>query len=545
MTPSHPFSNMPHALSTANEIFSPLTSPALQPIRSSTIDYLSFSGQSFTPLPMQFHQGQPSQQQQQIQHQLQQMQTQPTQTQDLQQQQQQQLLQVQSSPALNGQRPPIKRNKTAERGTGLNSPRAVGPVRALPKSSPALRPLVSPMSPATLRKQQTNRARSSAIAPPSPLIMHFPTGRPSPSPLLISTSQPQSTMLPQASPSPRLVTNMHQLSMMPASPMGMMNNRNGPMSPALFALPASSMMPPPQSPVILPSSQGKSNNTPRQLIPGQSQQIQAQNQHQLSIHQPLMASPALKPAVENNNGTEAFSGNREMSMAATGPIQSDPSSTSSAGPTNSISVASPKSALAPVTPASLMNLGAGSGSESTPTSSPKFGVHAKASNSTLKSAAAPGSNLATVTPTLPPNAVDSEPSSASSSISSSSTGTQKRGTKRQANGNTAVGSGILAPSTPRQVPLTPGGSTMSPMPPPANGFSLISPALKPTLMPQGHRGSTQLLVSPRLQPHLASPSLQPWMGGGMNQHVLLLACLLFLCLNGSNCFLSLFFLLLQ
>ncbi|KAG0043329.1 hypothetical protein BGZ83_011538 [Gryganskiella cystojenkinii] len=542
MTPSHPYSNMPHALSTANEIFSPLTSPALQPIRSSTNDYLSFSGQSFTPLPMQFHQSQSSQQQQQqqqqIQHQLQQMlPMQPMQTQDLQQQQQQansdlqqQLQQIQSSPALNSQRPPIKRKSTVERGaTGLNSPRSVGPVRALPKSSPAMRPMASPMSPATLRKQSTSRARSSAIAPPSPLIMHFPTNRPSPSPLLISTSQP--LPLPQASPSPRLVTNMHQLSMMPASPMGLMgnrnNNNNGPKSPALFALPASSMMPPPQSPLIMPSSSSSSkgnNNTPRQLISGPTQQVQIQSQHQLSIHQPIIASPALKPASENNNNSNSnnnnsSNGNKESNG---GSNQSDTSIASATGA--SMVASSPKSALAPVTPASLMNLGAGSGSELTPTSSPKFGgVHAAKA---AKSAAAGGSNLATSTPTLSPNQAEtSGPNSTTTSSPSSSattaTTTQKRGTKRQANGSaTPVGSGVLAPSTPRQVPLTPGGSTMSPMPPPANGFSLISPALKPTLMPQGHRGSTQLLVSPRLQPHLSSPSLKPWIAGVSTNEVM-------------------------
>ncbi|KAF9273153.1 hypothetical protein BGZ88_004017, partial [Linnemannia elongata] len=520
MTPSHPYSNLPHALSTANEIFSPLTSPALQPHRTSAIDYLSFSGQSFSPLPMQLHQAQSAQQQ--LQQQLQQLQSQPQpdlSQQQHQNQQNQQQLQFQQhqnqvsqasgskaprvdvrSPALNAQqqRPPMKRKTTVERvtnGLAPTVPRSTGPVRvALSKNSPAMRPIASPMSPATLRKQQASRPRSSPIAPASPLIMHFPTNRPSPSPLLISTAHPTS-QASQASPSPRLVTNMHQLSMVPSSPLGFVNPSNGPLSPALFALPASSMMPPPRSPMILPSaSQNQALNTQRQLSLVQPQHVTAQNQHQLSIHQPVSApqpSPALKPIAENGTA------NSTTGTAAA-----------------SVSIA-PKSALAPVTPASLMNLGAGSGSESTPTSSPKFGVHAKAkTGSDHSSAPASASGDATSNAAAAGTAAAESNSTKSASPSSASTSTsssaQKRGTKRQANGD-AIGSGILAPSTPRQVPLTPGSSMISPMPPPANGFSLISPALKPTLMT--HRGSTSVMASPRMQPLLVSPSLKPWLPG--------------------------------
>ncbi|KAF8978714.1 hypothetical protein BGZ46_006217 [Entomortierella lignicola] len=500
MTPSHSFSSLNHALSTANEIFSPLTSPALQPHRTS-IDYLSFSGQTFSPLPTQFHQAQA--QQQQLQHQLHQLQSQhqpelgqnnqssQQQLQQQQQQQQQQQLQTSQavnsgqtridsrSPALNSQRPSIKRRATADRvtnGSNTAASRSAGPVRgSLPMSSPAMRPMSSPMSPATLRKQQTNQRRSSSIAPASPLIMHFPSTRPSPSPLLISTSQPTLSQPGQASPSPRLVTNMHQLSMIPSSPMGFINGGNGSKSPALFALPASSMMPPPSSPMILPSA-SQSNNTPRQrsLI---QQPIQVQSQHQLSIHQPIptnQSSPAMQPKLDS----PSLESNTEN--ADTGDGKNSAKSSASG---------TPKSALAPVTPASLMNLGAGSGTESTPTSSPKFGVHAKS-----KPTSQTGANDTTAKP-APPTPITSPAGSS-----------QKRGTKRQANGDVTVASG--APSTPRSLILTPGATTMSPMPPP-NSFALISPALKPTL----HRGSQPVLVSPRLQPQLVSPSLKPWLPG--------------------------------
>ncbi|KAF9566829.1 hypothetical protein EC968_003572 [Mortierella alpina] len=534
MTPSHPYSSLPHALSTANEIFSPLTSPALQPHRSSTIDYLSFSGQNFSPLPMQFHQAQA--QQQHIQHQFHQLHAQPQpdlapqtpQQQQLQHQQHQQQLaidvqqqQIQGSqtslmkpstridaqsPALNARRPSIKRKTTVERVTnGLTTtvPRSTGPVRvALPKSSPALRPLTNPLSPATLRKQQSSRGRSSSIAPASPLIMHFPSGRPSPSPLLIATTQPP-TSVSQASPSPRLVTNMHQLSMMPSSPMAFANASGGPKSPALFALPASSMMPPPRSPMTLPSaSQNQTVHTPRQLslVPA-PQQLQVHNQNQPSTHQPSSPnrpSPALRPADNEPSPPLSLS-----STDKTEPTTNAPASSSST--VASAAVLTPKSALAPVTPASLMNLGSGSGSESTPTSSPKFGVHAKSKPSAHGTNGNAGSSAST--PMNPPPA-----------SSSSTSSTQKRGTKRQANGD-ATASGTLGPSTPRQLALTPGTASMSPMPPPPSGFALISPALKPTLMPQ-HRNSQPMLVSPRLQPHLVSPSLKPWLPGVSQNEVM-------------------------
>ncbi|KAF9925499.1 hypothetical protein BGZ67_008575 [Mortierella alpina] len=102
--------------------------------------------------------------------------------------------------------------------------------------------------------------------------------------------------------------------------------------------------------------------------------------------------------------------------------------------------------------------------------------------------------------------------------SSSTPPTQKKTTKRQANGD-ATASGTLGPSTPRQLALTPGTASMSPMPPPPSGFALISPALKPTLMPQ-HRNSQPMLVSPRLQPHLVSPSLKPWLPGVSQNEVM-------------------------
>ncbi|KAF9924088.1 hypothetical protein FBU30_005901 [Linnemannia zychae] len=531
MTPSHPYSNLPHALSTANEIFSPLTSPALQPHRTSAIDYLSFSGQSFTPLPMQLHQAQSAQQQ--LQQQLQKLQSQPQP--ELSQQQQQTQQQNQSSqassskssridvqsPALNAQqqqqRPSVTRKPAVERTVnGLTPavPRSTGPVRgSLSKNSPALRPIASPMSPSSLRKQQASRPRSSPIAPASPLVMHFPTNRPTPSPLLISTSQPTSTQPTQASPSPRLVTNMHQLSMVPSSPLGIINPTSGPLSPALFALPASSMMmPPPRSPMILPSASQSQMNTQRQLSLVQPQQPIVQNQHQLSTHQPVTStqpSPALKSIAENSGATLSPPSN----PAAEASSSNGTAAVETTTPTSNIS----KSALAPVTPASLMNLGAGSGSETTPTSSPKFGVHAKAksvSNHSTAHATVDTTSAAANT-TAPTN--NSEPAVASTSTTltpaaaTGSTSGQKRGTKRQANGDAVTGSGVLAPSTPRQVPLTPGSSMISPMPPPANGFSLISPALKPTLMT--HRGSNSMMASPRMQPLLVSPSLKPWIPG--------------------------------
>ncbi|KAF9172510.1 hypothetical protein BGX20_005470 [Mortierella sp. AD010] len=512
MTPSHSYSNLTHALSTANEIFSPLTSPALQPLRSS-IDYLSFPGQSFSPLPTQFHQSQV--QQQQLQLQLHQLQPQPQpeliQTNQPPQQQLQQQIQTPQgstsnqarvdarSPALNSQRPSVKRRATGERasnGPSSTTPRS-GPVRgSLPMSSPAMRPLSNPMSPATLRKQQASQRRPSSITPASPLTMHFPPSRPSPSPLLISTSQPPLSQAAQASPSPRLVTNMHQLSMIPSSPMGFVNTNNDSQSPALFALPASSMMPPPSSPMILPSA-SQINNTPRQRSLMQPQQpIQMQSQHQLSIHQPISTnqpSPAIQPKSDNSPSLESK------------PDNGDTANTTHAGNSSVLVSETSKSAIAPVTPASLMNLGSGSGTESTPASSPKFGAHSKPKPTSQSPSQAPSSGDAAAKVA---SAVLPSPAGSSSSSSSS----QKRGIKRQANGDISIGSGTMAPSTPRQLALTPGATATSPMPPPPSGFTLISPALKPTLMQQ-HRGSQSMLVSPRLQPQLVSPSLKPWLPG--------------------------------
>ncbi|ORZ19233.1 hypothetical protein BCR41DRAFT_41577 [Lobosporangium transversale] len=339
-----------------------------------------------------------------------------------------------------------------------------------------MRPLTSPLSPASLRKSQTSRGRSSSIAPASPLIMHFPSNRPSPSPLLISTTQPPLSQAALASPSPRLVTNMHQLSMVPSSPVGVVTTSNGVQSPALFALPASQMMPPPSSPMILPSA-SQSNNVPRQRSLAQLQQpIQIQSQHQLSIHQPISSasqpSPALKPRSDSmSSALTSTSDKIDLAKAIT--------------PRFGSSLGTSLPALAPVTPASLMNLGAGSGTESTPTS-PKFGIHTK--------------SKATTDSESPPLTAITSDTTITATIDSTSS--QKRGTKRQANGEAVVPSG--APSTPRQLAMTPGSAAMSPMPPP-NGFALISPALKPTML--NHRGSTSMLVSPRLQPQLVSPRL--------------------------------------
>ncbi|KAF8971017.1 hypothetical protein BGZ52_010336, partial [Haplosporangium bisporale] len=272
MTPSHPYPNLPQAMSTANEIFSPLTSPALVPHRSSAMDYVSFSGQNFSALPVQFQQAHAAQQQQ-LQHQMQQFQAQSQGESALQFQLQQNAAQAQAqgadhgrvkhgrvvdpqTPVMNG-RPPIKRRATADRVTNGVANNAKpgsnggGPVRvSVTKSSPVVRPLTNPIG--TLRRQQprstSNGARSAAsIAPASPLT-HFSTSRPTPSPILISTSQ--STSQPLSSP--RLITNMNHLSM-GSSPLGYTATTALPSSPALFSLPDSSMMPPPSSPMTLPS----------------------------------------------------------------------------------------------------------------------------------------------------------------------------------------------------------------------------------------------------------------------------------------------------
>ncbi|KAG0309946.1 hypothetical protein BGZ98_000034 [Dissophora globulifera] len=571
MTPSHPYPNLPQAMSTTGETFSPLTSPALQPHRSSQMDYLSFSGPSFSALPVQFQHAHPTQQQQ-IQHQLQQLQqsrSDPSQQQQLQlQHQQQQLpndLQQQlggtkharvdtSSQALNDQRPPLKRRTTAEQAgvsggihpsalprssaSGAGTSGSTGPLRvALPKGSPALRPQVSssPISPAVLRKQpvsSTSRVKSSssALSSSSPLAMHFSNSggsntnnnggnsnnisiRPTPSPILISNSQ--SVVVSQSSPSPHFVSTMNHLSMMPASP-------------AMFALPASSMMPPPRSPMILPSQQTQNlTHTPRQLSisqqPGQAQRQLQQKQgghQQLSIQKPIQPNRLLPSSSTTALLLPASNGgsNANVSLtSATATLSIAPASRTDDKSVNiavkptvqdagvgkvaiaaKSGAASPQSTLEPVTPASLMNL---SGSESTPTSSPKFTANSKVQSSLGKSSSSSNTSSGGG------NTENSESAKRSSSKS--------RGNRRQATGGTTTT--ILAPRTPG---TTTTSTLISPMPPPlpgAMGFTtLISPALNPTLQPLHHRGSISaqpLLVSPRAQPILASPSLKPWLPG--------------------------------
>ncbi|KAF9934300.1 hypothetical protein BGZ65_003833 [Modicella reniformis] len=264
------------------------------------------------------------------------------------------------------------------------------------------------------------------------------------------------------------------------------------------------MMPPPSSPMILPSA-SQTINTPRQRSLAQPQQpIQIQSQHQLSIHQPVSTSqlsPGLLPIAENG----AFVAPMYTPVSLPTSDKNDSINLSSANRATASASSTPKSTLAPVTPASLMNLGAGSGTESTPTSSPKFGVNTKAKLSSTSSSPAQainGSDAAASIPiqTMTPSPLVS-PTTAAPAL--------KRGVKRQANGDIAPTSGTIAPSTPRQMAITPSTPSMV-MPPPPSGFALISPALKPTLMPQ-HRGSQSLLVSPRLQP--VSPSLKPWLPG--------------------------------
>ncbi|KAG0206483.1 hypothetical protein BGX28_002066 [Mortierella sp. GBA30] len=583
ITPSHPYSNLPPPMSTANEHFSPLTSPALQPHRTSQIDYLSFSGPGFSSLPIQFQQAHQVQQQQ-IQNQIKQLQAQTqgesSQQLQLQQQQQQKLtnelqqqLQKQKqqqqqqqqmqgnqggisakharvdtqSPALNSQRPPMKRRNTTEQSLANNGqqqhqqqtssahlPRPTGsngggPVRTtLSKASSASRPLSShPISPALRKQNVTTSSRSrpsSTLAPASPLVIQFPamngSHQPTPSPILTSTTTQQSQSQSQPSPSPHLVTNMNHLSMMPPSP-------------APFVLPASSMIPLQGSPMILPLQQQQQSQgqmqTPRQLSISQPVQVQQtrhpsvagkvsnqqqQQHHRLSIHQPIQISPAPSTAVQsskagtsssmNGSGTTVESGNGEENITMT-------TSSSSITTATSSTTGTPKSALAPVTPASLMNL---SGSESTPTASPKFGAGSKARTLLSKS----NQNGDANNKASSGKAIVSKSTSSTSTSTSSHSGGAKRGgiggSKRQTSGSTTAGT--LAPRTPG----TTATAIIAPMPPPPSGFAtLISPALKPTLMPQPttiHRGSISgqtVLVSPRAQPLLVSPSLKPWLPG--------------------------------
>ncbi|KAF9989728.1 hypothetical protein BGZ75_005092 [Mortierella antarctica] len=563
MTPSHPYSNVAAPMSTSNEIFSPLTSPALQPHRTSQIDYLSFSGPGFSSLPIQFQQAhqvqqqqiqqlqllqsqaqvEPQQQQQQLQHQQLQLQhdQQKKLTNQLQQQlqrqhqlQQQQQRQGQGTkhalvdtknPAQNSQRPPMKRRNTVERD-GANGQQSTshsrsmsgvsgggGPVRtAVPKSSPAMRPMIShPISPTGLRKQNTSapgRSRSSStLAPLSPMAIQFPTsnGRPTPSPIMTGTSQPQALQTTslahsQPSPSPLLVTNMNHLSMMPPSP-------------APFVLPASSMIPLKDSPMILPMQQSQGQvQAPRQLRISQPVQVQQQQQLQVVQLQPQQRqSPPTAP--QSAQSSQAPSSSAPLTQANTtdvimGSDSQQGSSTPSSGN------GTPKSALAPVTPASLMNL---SSSEATPTSSPKVGAnHAKskslmANKSNQNGTRAAGKEIAAAG--TKSGATSSSSSTASSSSTPSNSGPSKRAVGRRHVSGTGATAGPLAPRTPGTTAI------LAPMPPPSAGFStLISPALKPTLMPQPplHRGSISgqaVLVSPRVQPLLVSPSLKPWLPG--------------------------------
>ncbi|KAG0021878.1 hypothetical protein BGZ82_011179 [Podila clonocystis] len=499
MTPSHPYPNLPPAMSTGNEMFSPLTSPALVAHRSSAMDYVSFSGQNFSALPVQFQQAHAAQQQQ-LQHQMQQFQAHSQgesalqfQLQQNAQAQAQAQTQVQAqaqakaqadgrakhgrvvdpqTPVMNG-RPPVKRRATAERVTGVAS--SGGPIRvSVTKSSPVMRPVIN----ATIRKQQPRGTSNGAsrpaasIAPASPLTMNFPTSRPTSSPILISTSQPQ-TSQPSASPSP-----------------------------ALFSLPDSSMMPPPSSPMTLPS-QNRSHsfmvqrqlNNPNSLA---NATIQPKG-HQMSIHQPLLA-PASTPAKVSCEAATPSGSSTSVPLLAPKTTAIAPSSPGGmVAPTLTPRPVAPapstsSSPLAPVTPASLMNMGSGSGSDATPTASPTINGYNTSSSGGSKSKQTSKKALA--------------PSTSSTSTSSTSTSSSKNRAKRA-----SIATVPLLPSTPR--PLI-AGSSSTPMAPPSGGFSLISPALKPTLLPQTHRGSIgsqPILVSPRLQPLLVSPSLKPWLPG--------------------------------
>ncbi|KAG0002637.1 hypothetical protein BGZ79_002574 [Entomortierella chlamydospora] len=337
----------------------------------------------------------------------------------------------------------------------------------------------------------------------SPLAVHFPANsQPTPSPILTSTSQSVTPMLQgqaQPSPSPHLVTNMNHLSVLPASP-------------AMFALPASSLMPPPtRSQLILPSQHTQNLvHTPRQLSisqqPGQAQKQQQTKQTaiaaaaaagQSSIQHHISIQPSLAPSTLKPTGSVGSTAPVLLAPAPSTPSLvgqengSVPSSTekpTSAAPNTS------KVALAPVTPASLMNL---SGSESTPTSSPKFSANTKSRSLLAK-----------------PNN-----SNGGKSANSKPSGSRRIGNKRHSSGG-IVTAGTLAPRTPG----TPALISPIPIPPGASGgfTALISPALKPTLMPQppiSHRGSISaqpILVSPRSQPILVSPSLKPWLPGGLS-----------------------------
>ncbi|KAF9117391.1 hypothetical protein BGX30_005529 [Mortierella sp. GBA39] len=572
LTPANPYPNLPQSMSSSDG-FTPLTSPAIGPHRNSQMDYISFTnGQGFSALPMQFQQAHQIQQQQ-----LQNFQAQQQQqflSSDIQQQQQQVHQGIGTKHArdvANGQRPGLKRRPTVEHSAanGVGSRTAAstpvtatvaaaanatasivgggGPIRLMSKSSPALGPLTStPLSQAGARKpvvsastSRISRPSSLVPAPASPMGMHFSGGnhRITPSPIMTSTingtPQPQS----QPSPSPHLVGGMNQLSMMPASP-------------AMFSLPASSMMPPPMT---LPQQQTQNHiQTHRQLQISQPVHMQQQQQqYQLSIHPPQQLQQQqhnhfapigsmLRPAGSAAPMAAATIASTPMPIAAaTTPTMGTSADTMMSQSQNTASPSltgtlTPKFALAPVTPASLMKLsGAGSGSESTPVSSPKSTSNNNNPNAALAPAnsnnignpnsSSPSAIAPTATTTVKSTrsiAVKStEKSKAPAGGSGSSSRSSSGGSKRSGGGSSknkgSTNAGVLAPRTPGTTATT----VISAMP--AGGFAtLISPALKPTLMPQPplhHRGSLtgqQILVSTsRGQSLLVSPSLKPWLPG--------------------------------
>ncbi|KAF8943990.1 hypothetical protein BGZ47_004795 [Haplosporangium gracile] len=574
LTPANPYPNLPQSMSSGDG-FTPLTSPAIGPHRNSQMDYISFSnGQGFSASPMQFQQSHQNQQQQ-----LQNFQTQQQQQQQQQflsndaQQQQQQVHQgigtKHARDAVNSQRPGLKRRPTVEhsaangvgsRSTGSIAVTAagtaatvaasnvggVGSIRVMSKGSPALGPLTSaPMSQAGVRKpvvsastSRTSRPSSLVSAPVSPMGMHFSGGnhRITPSPIMTSTingtpQQPQS----QPSPSPHLVGGMNQLSMMPASP-------------AMFSLPASSMMPPPMN---LPQQQTQNHiQTHRQLQISQPVQVQQQQQrqYQLSIHppqqqhqhQPNHFAPIgsmLRPAGAADPLATATVASAPMPITATttrtptmaGSVDkamNQAQNTASPSLANALTL---KMALAPVTPGSLMKLsGTGSGSESTPTSPPKSASNninaalAPAYNNNSNPSSSSSSTSATTTTTKSTRSIaakSTEKSKAPAAGSGSSSRSFSGGSKRSGGGSSknkgSTNAGVLAPRTPGTTATT----VISPMP--TGGFAaLISPALKPTLMPQSplhHRGSLTgqpiLVSTARGQSLLVSPSLKPWLPG--------------------------------
>ncbi|KAG0289226.1 hypothetical protein BGZ96_007176 [Linnemannia gamsii] len=595
LTPANPYPNLPQSMPSGDR-FTPLTSPAIGPHRTSQMDYISFSsGQGFSALPMQFQQAHQIQQQQLQNFQAQQQQQQQFLSNDAQQQQQQQQQQQvhqgigtkHARAEANGQRPGLKRRPTAEHSTAANGvgPRnsgsitgtaaavsasmaasnvgGVGSIRVMSKSSPALGPLSStPLSPAGARKpvvsagtSRTSRPVSLVPGSASPMGMQFSGSahRITPSPIMTSTINNNNTSVPQSqpSPSPHLVGGMNQLSMMPVSP-------------AMFSLPASSMMPPP---INLPQQQTQNHTqTHRQLQISHPVQIQQQQQqqYQLSIHQPQQLQQQQQQQPQHNHfapigsmlrptgsvnvsaapltAAQAAIVSAPVHIAATTATTSMPAMTASiemvmsqAHNTASPSMNgtfTPKMALAPVTPGLLMNL-SGSGSESTPTSSPKSVSNNKNANAAIAIAAnnnnvngnpSPSSSSSTLSATttstkstrsIAAKSTEKSKAPAAGSSSRSSSGGSKRNGGGSGKSKGSTNAGVLAPRTPG----TTATAVISSMP--AGGFaSLISPALKPTLMPQPplhHRGSLSgqpiLVSTARGQSLLVSPSLKPWLPG--------------------------------